>query len=136
MRLKKIITPRILNNYSTNPNLNICVLFFFFFLFHKFKSYNGKSGFEVFNSRHLHWKHEEVSIELRGFWHAWVLLKNKKILKLPLLGPPKKKNSKKSYPIFPNFFYSSLNFLSNQIERGNTVAALFSERKPRFLSSP
>ena len=65
------------------------------------------------------------------------LLKNKQTLKVPIIGSSKKKRSKNYILFFFSiFFYSFLNFLSNQIERGNTVAALFSERKPRFLSSP
>ena len=130
MRLTKIITPRILlNNYSTNPNPNpnpnICVLLFFsFFFFINSTVTMGRAD--------LKFSTLDISIG-----NTRVLLKNKQTLKVPIIGSFKKKKSQKIISFFfSNFFYSFLNFLGNQIERGNTVAALFSERKPRFLSSP
>ena len=141
MRLTKIITPRILNNYSTNPNPNpnpnICVLLFFsFFFFINSTVTMGRADLKfstldisIGNTRKC-----QLSCETLGthgfFW------KISKLWKFPLLGPLKKKSEKIISFFFSNFFYSFLNFLGNQIERGNTVAALFSERKPRFLSSP
>lgn len=125
MRLTKIITPRILNNYSTNPNPNICVLLFFsFFFFINSTVTMGRADL----------KFSTLGISIGN---TRALLKNKQTLKVPIIGSFKKKKSQKIISFFfSNFFYSFLNFLGNQIERGNTVAALFSERKPRFLSSP
>ena len=136
MRLTKIITPRILNNYSTNPNPNpnICVLLFFsFFFFINSTVTMGRADlkFSTLNISIGNTRRCQLSCEAGFSW------KISKLWKFPLLGPLKKKKVKKLYPFFfSNFFYSFLNFLGNQIERGNTVAALFSERKPRFLSSP